>query len=140
MPTIFCLGSSAAFNQDPPNQFVMPHAAARMMRAYMGTPRWLQSRRNSLIMYAVIGAFLVVTATTGLPSSASALAKKTPIHPITKDQAAKQFLADEAPFAVARTAYGNAFASWEAATGDSATSLRDSNIRRRLLDIALVSS
>jgi hypothetical protein len=99
---------------DPPTHFVIPHAAAHMMRARMVTKRWLQHPRSaSPIRYAVIGAVLFVTAGMASPSSASE-SKNTPTHPITTEQAAKQFLADDAPFASARTAYGIAFASWEA--------------------------
>jgi hypothetical protein len=82
----------------------------------MGTKCWLRFRRGtSLITYVVIGAVLAVTAGSTSPSSASEWAKKTSVHPITTAVAAKQFLADEAPFAAARTAYAKAFSSWEAA-------------------------
>ncbi len=82
----------------------------------MGTKRRLQSRRGTrLIKVVTIGAVFALTASIVSTSSASELAKKVPIHPITTELAARQFLADDAPFASARTAYADAFASWEAA-------------------------
>ncbi len=86
------------------------------MRARMGIKRWLRSCScTPFIIGAVIGAVFAATAGFAPASNASELSKKPPGHPITVELAARQFLGDDAPFALARTAYGNAFASWEAA-------------------------
>jgi hypothetical protein len=83
----------------------------------MGQARWFKSATTTGLATRVAQAMLVIVLTSSVAAASSATewAKKPSLRSLTTKTAAKQFLADDAPFAAARTIYGEAFTSWEAA-------------------------